>query len=127
MVITGKDGRSGAHQRFIQPGNLSTRDCGDQMVEIWKKKSSLSVSETCRTYKELCARFPPVFRHFFLEHYTAPSLWFEKRLSYTRSAAASSMVGYILGLGDRHLSNILIDITSAELVHLFIVYVFHLH
>lgn len=47
-----------------------------------------------------------------------PQVWFEKRLAYTRSVAASSMVGYILGLGDRHLMNILIDESTAELVHI---------
>ena len=35
-----------------------------------------------------------------------------------RSVATSSMIGYILGLGDRHLSNILIDCETAELVHI---------
>ena len=28
------------------------------------------------------------------------------------------MAGYILGLGDRHLSNILIDQTTAEVIHI---------
>lgn len=28
--------------------------------------------------------------------------WLERRTNYTRSLAAMSMVGYILGLGDRH-------------------------
>lgn len=28
------------------------------------------------------------------------------------------MVGYILGLGDRHVSNILIDMSTAEMVHI---------
>jgi len=39
-------------------------------------------------------------------------------LAYTRSAATSSMVGYILGLGDRHMQNILIDKSTAELIHI---------
>ena len=43
-----------------------------------------------------------------------PQVWFEKRLAYTRSVAASSMVGYILGLGDRHLDNVLVNLTSGE-------------
>jgi len=30
------------------------------------------------------------------------------RLAYTRSVAASSMAGFIVGLGDRHTSNILV-------------------
>ena len=45
-------------------------------------------------------------------------VWFDKRLAYTRSVATSSMVGYILGLGDRHLMNILIDESTAELIHI---------
>ena len=32
-------------------------------------------------------------------------VWLERRTTYTRSLATMSMVGYILGLGDRHLSN----------------------
>ncbi len=28
-----------------------------------------------------------------------------------------SMVGFILGLGDRHLENILLDVTSGDVVH----------
>ena len=38
----------------------------------------------------------------------------KKRLTYTRSAAASSMVGYILGLGDLHLHNNLIELVTVE-------------
>ncbi|KAM2033381.1 hypothetical protein ACFX1T_015279 [Malus domestica] len=56
--------------------------------------------------------------HFFLERFLQPADWFEKRLSYTRSVAASSMVGYIVGLGDRHSMNILIDQMTAEVVHI---------
>lgn len=32
--------------------------------------------------------------------------------------ASNSIVGYIVGLGDRHAHNILIDCGSAELVHI---------
>ena len=39
------------------------------------------------------------------------------RLSFARSAAVWSMVGHIVGLGDRHGENILIDTTSGECVH----------
>lgn len=34
------------------------------------------------------------------------------------SVATNSIVGYILGLGDRHVLNILIDKTTAELIHI---------
>ena len=36
-------------------------------------------------------------------------VWLDRRTSYTRSTAVMSMVGYLLGLGDRHPSNLMLD------------------
>lgn len=46
-----------------------------------------------------------------------PSTWYTARQAYTRTAAVMSMVGFILGLGDRHCENILIDATTGEVFH----------
>ncbi|KAJ7580147.1 phosphatidylinositol 3-kinase [Mycena floridula] len=47
-----------------------------------------------------------------------PEHWLERRTCYTRSLAVNSMVGHILGLGDRHPSNILLEKTTGKLVHI---------
>jgi ataxia telangiectasia mutated family protein len=47
-----------------------------------------------------------------------PDEWFERRLAYTRSTAAISILGHVLGLGDRHCHNILLDEKSGEVVHI---------
>jgi len=44
--------------------------------------------------------------------------WLERRVTYTRSLGVNSMVGYILGLGDRHPSNLLLDQVSGKIVHI---------
>eukprot|EP00029_Vermamoeba_vermiformis_P005456 TRINITY_DN1900_c0_g1_i1.p1 TRINITY_DN1900_c0_g1~~TRINITY_DN1900_c0_g1_i1.p1 ORF type:complete len:1417 (-),score=481.57 TRINITY_DN1900_c0_g1_i1:105-4277(-) len=44
--------------------------------------------------------------------------WWKKVQAYSRSAAVMSMVGYVIGLGDRHLDNILIDYKTGEVVHI---------
>jgi FKBP12-rapamycin complex-associated protein len=44
--------------------------------------------------------------------------WLERRTTYTRSLATNSMVGYILGLGDRHPSNLLLDQITGKIVHI---------
>ncbi|KAL7421428.1 phosphatidylinositol kinase-related protein kinase tor1 [Cryptotrichosporon argae] len=44
--------------------------------------------------------------------------WLERRTTYTRSLALTSMVGYILGLGDRHPSNLLLDQITGKVVHI---------
>eukprot|EP00052_Salpingoeca_macrocollata_P027230 m.257819 g.257819 ORF g.257819 m.257819 type:complete len:2371 (+) comp22712_c0_seq2:129-7241(+) len=43
--------------------------------------------------------------------------WLERRLNYTRSLAVMSIVGYVLGLGDRHPSNLMLDRTTGNVVH----------
>ncbi|CCH60866.1 hypothetical protein TBLA_0D03670 [Henningerozyma blattae CBS 6284] len=44
--------------------------------------------------------------------------WLERRTTYTRSLAVMSMVGYILGLGDRHPSNLMLDRITGKVVHI---------
>ncbi|WWC91382.1 uncharacterized protein L201_006326 [Kwoniella dendrophila CBS 6074] len=45
-------------------------------------------------------------------------VWLERRVTYTRSLGLNSMVGYILGLGDRHPSNLLLDQSTGKIVHI---------
>ena len=51
---------------------------------------------------------PPTFTFF----YPCPDLMND------RSAAVSSIVGYVLGIGDRHANNILVHQRTAEVVHI---------
>ena len=44
--------------------------------------------------------------------------WFERRVEYIRSLAVMSIVGYILGLGDRHPSNLMIDRVTGRVIHI---------
>lgn len=44
--------------------------------------------------------------------------WLERRSTFTRSLAVNSMVGHILGLGDRHPSNIMIERNSGQVIHI---------
>jgi ataxia telangiectasia mutated family protein len=53
-----------------------------------------------------------------MEHFLNPDDWFARRLAYSRSTAAISILGYVLGLGDRHGHNILLDEQTGEVVHI---------
>ncbi|CAK7224906.1 phosphatidylinositol kinase-related protein kinase tor1 [Sporothrix bragantina] len=44
--------------------------------------------------------------------------WLERRTNYTRSLGVMSMVGYILGLGDRHPSNLMLDRGTGKIIHI---------
>ncbi|GBF92738.1 hypothetical protein Rsub_05107 [Raphidocelis subcapitata] len=45
-------------------------------------------------------------------------VWLDRRTTYTRSTAVMSMTGYLLGLGDRHPSNLMLDRYSGKLLHI---------
>ncbi|KAG4077877.1 hypothetical protein HA402_013811 [Bradysia odoriphaga] len=65
----------------------------------------------------LLPNHPPVFRDWFVEKFTTPHNWYQARSSFIRTTAVMSMVGYILGLGDRHGENILLDATNGDIIH----------
>ena len=44
--------------------------------------------------------------------------WLDRRTNYTRSLGVMSMVGYILGLGDRHPSNLMMDRVTGKIIHI---------
>lgn len=111
-------GGMSAHERY-RPHDWPHPRCRKLMSEVHKAMADgaeKSKSASLTAYRQIEANLRPVFHHFFLERWHAPAAWFEKRLAYAASVAAGSMIGYVLGLGDRHSSNILIDTRSAELV-----------
>ncbi|KAH9492123.1 hypothetical protein Btru_027012 [Bulinus truncatus] len=71
-----------------------------------------------KIYKEILLPWhPPIFPEWFLRTFPDPIFWYNARVSYARTAAVMSIVGYILGLGDRHGENILLDSTTGDCVH----------
>ena len=100
-----------AHSRY-RPNDYLSHQCRESL------SNAKSERERIRVFKNITEHFKPVFHNFFLENFSDPATWFAKRLTYTRSAACNSMVGYIVGLGDRHVDNILLDQQSCELIHI---------
>ncbi|CAF0981896.1 unnamed protein product [Adineta ricciae] len=45
-------------------------------------------------------------------------LWYKNVQNYGRSLAVTSMIGYMIGLGDRHLDNVLVDLKSGQIIHI---------
>ncbi|KAL1956014.1 hypothetical protein VTO42DRAFT_7829 [Malbranchea cinnamomea] len=102
-----------AHQKHF-PKDLKPSACRKYINDVQTK----SVEQRVRTFRQVTDRFHPVMRYFFMEHFQNPDDWFFKRLAYTRSTAAISILGHVLGLGDRHGHNILLDTKTGEVVHI---------
>ncbi|KAK8104021.1 protein kinase rad3 [Apiospora kogelbergensis] len=67
--------------------------------------------------EQVLGQFPPVLPNWFISQFPNPSAWFAARLKYTRSCAVMSMVGTILGLGDRHGENVLLEEGNGGIFH----------
>ncbi|KAL3137629.1 hypothetical protein ABBQ38_004906 [Trebouxia sp. C0009 RCD-2024] len=73
---------------------------------------------------KLLALYPPVLHRWFLARFPEPATWHRARLAFTRTTAVWSMVGHIVGLGDRHGENILLDATTGDCVHVDFAFLF---
>jgi len=101
----------GAHSRYY-PGEWSYKLCQIFFMEA-------PTHQRRKAFDEICKRYSPAFRYFFVERF-AHSLqaWHTARTTYTRSVAVNSIVGHVLGIGDRHCNNILVHQKTGEVVHI---------
>lgn len=111
--LVGSRDREGAHARFRPNDWLPNR--AQKMIADNDSKDSETKT---KVFNEICKNIKPVFHQFFYEHFKSPGMVFERRFAYTISVAVSSMIGHILGIGDRHVQNILIDVKTAEVIHI---------
>ena len=88
-------------QKNIQPNYGELRTLLNEATSTPKK---LPIFQS-----KVLAQFAPVFHEWFVEMFPEPAAWFTARLRYTRSCAVMSIVGHVLGLGDRHGENILFE------------------
>jgi len=107
----GKAIKVGAHSKYY-PGEWSYKLC-----HIYY--SNTPSSQRREAFEEICRNFSPAFRFFFLERFNhSPEAWHTARMLYTRSCAVTSIVGHVLGIGDRHSHNILVHAKTGEVVHI---------
>ncbi len=102
-----------AHTKYF-PKDYKPNRCKKEILDVQGK----SLQQRVQTYRTVTQNFHPVMRFFFMEYFLDPDEWFYKRLNYSRSTAAISILGHVLGLGDRHGHNILLDTNSGEVVHI---------
>ncbi|PGH11261.1 hypothetical protein AJ79_04996 [Helicocarpus griseus UAMH5409] len=102
-----------AHQRHF-PKDMKPNACRKNINDAQPR----TLEHRVKVFRQVTDHFHPVMKFFFMEKFQEPDDWFSKRLAYTRSTAAISMLGHVLGLGDRHGHNILLDEKTGEVVHI---------
>lgn len=89
--------------------SVSNRDLKDIL--------GMQISPYEKFVKFLLPKFQPIFLRWFFEKFPSVLKWQNAIKAYTNSIAVMSMVGFIIGLGDRHGENILFDETTGGCVH----------
>ena len=77
----------------------------------------MSKENQLKHYRKLIQEFYPALGSYFRQQFPSPQNFFKARSAYIKSTSVWSIVGYIMGLGDRHGENILIDVCSGETFH----------
>lgn len=72
-------------------GCAGGRSPSPNLPDLCCPQAATDFAEKLRAYGEVCRNFRPVFRFFCMERFLDPAVWMEKRLSYTRSVATSSI------------------------------------
>ncbi|ORY81681.1 kinase-like protein, partial [Neocallimastix californiae] len=105
-----------AHPKYNK-NDIMPLECRMMLHNEQQKKNSTPKSKLA-VYNSIEAQFKPVFRYFFQERFKDPFDWYNKKISYTKSVSVNSVTGWVVGLGDRHCMNILIDLNTAEAIHI---------
>lgn len=90
----------------------------EEARETMKRVQNFSREERVAAYREVTKKVKPVLRQYFVDTFPSTDSWYALRLTYTRGVATSLMIGYILGLGDRHCNNVMLDSTTGEPIHI---------
>ncbi|KAM0929216.1 hypothetical protein ACQ4PT_001782 [Festuca glaucescens] len=102
---------------YITCGKYDRMKTTSQIKRLYDECHASKMAEDVMLKTKILPLFPPVFHKWFLTTFSEPAAWFRARLAYAHTAAVWSMVGHIVGLGDRHGENILIDATTGDCVH----------
>ncbi|XP_023017943.2 serine/threonine-protein kinase atr isoform X2 [Leptinotarsa decemlineata] len=97
-------------QRGISMNSKALKEASANLRDTLERKRELFT-------KKLLAKHPPILGDWFRKTFPDAQSWLTARTAYVRTTAVMSMVGYILGLGDRHGENILLDSTCGDVVH----------
>ncbi|KAL7198528.1 hypothetical protein ACSBR2_020923 [Camellia fascicularis] len=102
---------------YISSGKFDRQKTNPQIKRIYDQCQG-KMPEDEMLKNKILPMFPPAFHKWFLNTFSEPAAWFRARVAYAHTTAVWSMVGHIVGLGDRHGENLLFDSTTGDCVHI---------
>ncbi|KAH3757014.1 serine/threonine-protein kinase atr [Pelomyxa schiedti] len=99
-------------------GGIVERLPADRLLYVWETlwaQEPSMCSDITTTLKRRITE--PLLYKWFYQQFPDVGAWFEARVRFIRSVAVMSMVGYVIGLGNRHPSNLLLS-QNGEVIHM---------
>ncbi|CAH6721238.1 serine/threonine-protein kinase Mec1p [[Candida] jaroonii] len=116
-IVNDERRRSG---RAIEDSKIFAKLAAAQKICKTKTDNNLDSAkqDLVKLFEGILEENPPVLYKWFINQFSDPMSWYIGRNAYTRSAAVMSIVGFIIGLGDRHCENILFFKKSGSVLHI---------
>jgi len=117
-----KERATGLGKRKRESAHVDATTHSDYLSAIGKASKDDSVAILTRLKSATTS--PDALRKILFTAAGSAEAFVMMRQSFATSLASSSICGYVAGVGDRHLDNILLDISTGELVHIDFGYAF---
>ncbi|KAI9335927.1 kinase-like domain-containing protein [Obelidium mucronatum] len=95
MEFVNKHGKNG-YETFLQ--TASSKHVTENIQSLWIRNRE------------------SYLRHFFIRLTVSPEAFFQVRTEFANSLAALNICQYLLGIGDRHLDNFLVDLKTGRII-----------
>ncbi|CAF3813461.1 unnamed protein product [Adineta steineri] len=104
--------------KFYRQRSSNFSEVSNREIKVYGNSKDKTKEARYNDFLKLLAfHQPAVFHQYLFAAYPDPNRWYISRMNFVRSTAVMSMIGYIMGLGDRHCENILLDTCTGETVH----------
>lgn len=92
----------------------------DKVTKAFKEDFSSCKDEKSKValFQSYSKKLPPKLSTWMTEISPNVSQWYDFRTNYSSSLSVMSIVGYLVGIGDRHLDNVMISETTGNVIHI---------
>ncbi|KAI6225379.1 Non-specific serine/threonine protein kinase [Aphelenchoides fujianensis] len=82
-----------------------------------RKKSERKIEKALEYFRECCKHSELAMSKYLRSRSSDPAAYYRLQRRFTTSTALMCAVGFVVGLGDRHTGNILLDVKTGEVMH----------
>ena len=107
-----------SHQQIAEMLGINRNLMQSKQGKFNTIKEYKNVKQQIEEFRKFEQENKPRTKDWFAMQFPSPPKWFNAQKNYVHTTAIWSIVGYIVGLGDRHAANIMIDRSTGDIIHI---------